>query len=70
MTHKIFHFKINFVFAWKEEQCAYDMRRVPLSTITERHRILRRIKSWNGERGRIVVKALCYKLEGRGFETR
>jgi hypothetical protein len=23
-----------------------------------------------GERGSIVVKALCYKREGRGFETR
>jgi hypothetical protein len=23
-----------------------------------------------GVRGSIVVKALCYKLEGRGFETR
>jgi hypothetical protein len=23
-----------------------------------------------GARGSIVVKALCYKLEGRGFETR
>jgi hypothetical protein len=24
----------------------------------------------SGARGRIVVKALCYKPEGRGFETR
>jgi hypothetical protein len=24
----------------------------------------------NGTRGSIVVKALCYKLEGRGFDTR
>jgi hypothetical protein len=26
--------------------------------------------SWLGVRGRVVVKALCYKPEGRGFETR
>jgi hypothetical protein len=24
----------------------------------------------NGARGSVVVKALCYKPEGRGFETR
>jgi hypothetical protein len=24
----------------------------------------------NGARGSVVSKALCYKLEGRGFETR
>jgi hypothetical protein len=23
-----------------------------------------------GARGRVVVKALCYKVEGRGFDTR
>jgi hypothetical protein len=31
------------------------------------------IKSYSiliGARGRVVVKALCYKPEGRGFETR
>jgi hypothetical protein len=25
---------------------------------------------WSEARGNVVVKALCYKLEGRGFETR
>jgi hypothetical protein len=25
---------------------------------------------WAGARGSVVVKALCYKPEGRGFETR
>jgi hypothetical protein len=24
----------------------------------------------NGARGSVVVKALCYKLEGRGFDSR
>jgi hypothetical protein len=32
--------------------------------------VLKLILSGKGARGRVVVKALCYKPEGRGFETR
>jgi hypothetical protein len=28
------------------------------------------VTSLKGTRGSVVVKALCYKPEGRGFETR
>jgi hypothetical protein len=31
---------------------------------------LRRVWNTDGARGSAVVKALCYKPEGRGFETR
>jgi hypothetical protein len=34
------------------------------------HVVYREVLAMNGARGSVVVKALCYKQEGRGFDTR
>jgi hypothetical protein len=49
-------------------------RRIALSSVTVTNggsiTFLRINQSRRGARGSVVVEALCYKPEGRGFETR
>jgi hypothetical protein len=41
-----------------------------ISKIKGRNVFLAKLPDYIGARGSVVVKALCYKPEGRGFETR
>jgi hypothetical protein len=47
--------------------CEYAESKI---SCTQVKKVMKCIQSITGARGSVVVKALCYKPEGRGFDTR
>ena len=53
-----------------ETSCWRRMENIGWNNCVEREEKLYRVKEERGVRGSTVVKALCFKSEGRGFDSK